>query len=89
MQEDDVPNARRVVVIGHGLWKRRFGGDASAVGRTVTLNGEPHEIVGVLPEGFRPIVSGAAEIWRPLRINTVAPPGARSCCARSRGFPTA
>ena len=73
MQEDDVPNARRVVVIGHGLWKRRFGGDASAVGRTVTLNGEPHEIVGVLPEGFRPIVSGAAEIWRPLRINTVAP----------------
>jgi putative ABC transport system permease protein len=71
--EDDVPNARRVVVIGHGLWKRRFGGDASAVGRTVTLNGEPHEIVGVLPEGFRPIVSGAAEIWRPLRINTAAP----------------
>ena len=72
-QEDDVPNARRVVVIGHGLWKRRFGGDVSVIGRTVTLNGEPHEIVGVLPEGFRPIVSGAAEIWRPLRINTAAP----------------
>jgi putative ABC transport system permease protein len=73
IQDDDVPNARRVVVIGHGLWKRRFGGDVSAVGRTVTLNGEPHEIVGVLPDGFRPIVSGAAEIWRPLRINTAAP----------------
>ena len=72
-QEDDVPNARRVVVIGHGLWQRRFGGDASAVGRTITLSGDPHEIVGVLPEGFRPIVSGAAEIWRPLRINTAAP----------------
>ena len=72
-QEDDVPNARRVVVIGHGLWKRRFGGDVSAVGRTIRLGGEPHEIVGVLPEGFRPIVAGAAEIWRPLRINTASP----------------
>ena len=72
-QEDDVPNARRVVVVGHGLWKRRFGGDVSAVGRTIRLGGEPHEIVGVLPEGFRPIVAGAAEIWRPLRINTASP----------------
>jgi putative ABC transport system permease protein len=72
-QEDDVPNARRVVVIGHGLWQRRFGGDASAVGRTITLSGDPHEIVGVLPEGFRPVVSSAAEIWRPLRINTATP----------------
>ena len=71
--EDDVPNARRVVVIGHGLWKRRFGGETAALGRTVTLNGEPHEIVGVLPDGFRPIVSRAAEIWRPLRINTASP----------------
>jgi putative ABC transport system permease protein len=39
----------------------------------VILSGEPHEIIGVLPSGFRPIVSGAAEIWRPLRINTASP----------------
>ena len=72
-QSDDVPNAPRVAVIGYGLWKRRFGGSESTVGQRVILGGEPHEIIGVLPSGFRPIVSGAAEIWRPLRINTASP----------------
>jgi len=68
--EDDVPNAPRVAIIGDGLWKRRFGGDPSVVGRVVTLSGEPHVIVGVLPRGFRPIVaSQTGEIWRPMRIN--------------------
>ena len=68
--EDDVPNAARVAVISDALWKRRFGGDPSAVGRIVTLSGEPHEIIGVLPPGFRPIVaSQIGQIWRPFRIN--------------------
>ena len=67
---DDVPNAARVAIISDSLWKRRFGGDPSVVGRTVPLSGEPHEIIGVLPAGFRPIVaSQTGEIWRPLRIN--------------------
>jgi putative ABC transport system permease protein len=72
-QEDDVPNAPRVVVIGHDLWQRRFGGDVSIVGQAVTLGGEPHEIIGVLPRGFRPVVAGAAQMWRPLRLNTATP----------------
>jgi putative ABC transport system permease protein len=72
--EDDVPNAARVAIIGDGLWKRRFGGDPSIVGRTVSLSGDPHEIIGVLPPGFRPIVaSQSGEIWRPLRINRANP----------------
>jgi putative ABC transport system permease protein len=72
--DDDVPNAARVAIIGDGLWKRRFGGDPSIVGRTVPLSGEPHEIIGVLPPGFRPIVaSQTGEIWRPLRINRASP----------------
>ena len=70
---DDVPGAARVVVIGPGLWKRHFGGDPTAVGRILTLSGEPHEIIGILSEGFRPIVSPDAEIWRPLRLNTTNP----------------
>jgi putative ABC transport system permease protein len=70
---DDVPNGARVAVIGDALWKRRFGADPGVVGRVVTLSGEPHEIIGVLPAGFRPIVaSQTAEIWRPLRINRAA-----------------
>jgi predicted permease len=42
----------RVVVLGHGLWMRRFGGDPSLAGRTVILNGRPHRVAGVMPESF-------------------------------------
>lgn len=71
--DDDVPNARRVAIISDGLWRRRFGADATVVGRSVTLSGEPHEIVGVLPAGVRPVVAADAEVWRPLRLNTATP----------------
>ena len=71
--EDDVPNAARVVIISDGLWKRRFGGAADAVGGSMILNGEPHEIIGVLPAGFRPIVTASADLWRPLRLNVTNP----------------
>ena len=71
--EDDVPNAPRVVVISDGIWRRHFGAAPDVVGRTVALSGQPHEIIGVLPAGFRPIVSSSAALWRPLRLNTVAP----------------
>lgn len=42
----------KVAVIGHGLWQRRFGGDPAIVGRALTLDGEPHVVVGVLPADF-------------------------------------
>jgi putative ABC transport system permease protein len=70
---DDEPGARRVVMISDGFWARRFGRDPAAVGRVIMLSGEPHEIIGVAPAGFRPIVSAAAELWRPLRLNLVTP----------------
>ena len=68
-----VPNAPRVVVLSHNAWTRRFGGDPQAIGRTMMLSGEPHEIIGVLPEGVRPIVNPAAELWRPDRLNLTNP----------------
>jgi predicted permease len=71
--EDMVPNAPRVVILSHGAWTRRFGADQSAIGRRITLAGEPHEIVGVLPDAFRPIIVAAAEIWRPDRLNLANP----------------
>jgi putative ABC transport system permease protein len=71
--EDGIPNAARVTIIGDDLWKRRFGGDRSVVGRSITLSGEPHEIIGVLPAGFRPIIAATAELWRPLRIDVGNP----------------
>src|SRR5688572_4772945 len=49
---DDAPGATPVVVIGHGLWLRRFGADAAAVGRVVTINDRPVTVVGVMKPGF-------------------------------------
>ncbi len=60
--DDDRPG-ERVVVLGHGLWTRRFGTDSGIVGRTIQLRGEPHVVVGVMPRGFSyPL---GAELWTP------------------------
>jgi putative ABC transport system permease protein len=53
LPEEDRPGAARVAVLSHGLWQRRFGGERSAVGREVMLNGEPYTIVGVMPADFQ------------------------------------
>jgi predicted permease len=51
--EDDAPGAPPTVMLTHGYWERAFGGDPAAVGRTLSVYGNPREIIGVLPEGFR------------------------------------
>ena len=50
--DEDRPTPPDVVVISHGFWQRRFGGDPGVIGRTVTLGGGPAAIVGVLQSGF-------------------------------------
>jgi putative ABC transport system permease protein len=47
------PNGQRVLVISHGLWQRRFGGDKAVVGQQVSLDDEPFTIIGVMPPQFR------------------------------------
>jgi putative ABC transport system permease protein len=78
--EDGVEGAARVVILGHGLWKRRFGGDPHLVGQAIALNGAPATVVGVLPPGFQWYVrQGAstggrpAEVWMPLKLPTEEP----------------
>jgi len=51
--EDDRPNAERVVILGHGLWQRRFGRDPGVLGRSITLDDERYTVVGVLSSDFR------------------------------------
>jgi predicted permease len=63
----DVPNAERVVVISHGLWKRRFGGSRAVLGKVLSLNGISSTVIGVMPQGFRFPVIPDAEIWAPMR----------------------
>ncbi len=50
--EESVWNGRRAAILTHGFWTRRFAADPKVVGRSITLNGEPTEIVGVLPQSF-------------------------------------
>lgn len=68
---DDQPGAENVVVLTHGTWSTRFGGDASVIGQTVSLDEIPTTVIGVLPPGFDLIQPGA-EIATPLRIDPAA-----------------
>ncbi len=66
LDDDERPGAPPVVVIGHDVWRTRFGGDPRVVGRTVRLGNAVHTVVGVMPEGFAFPVSHA--FWIPLRL---------------------
>jgi putative ABC transport system permease protein len=54
-----------LAILSDGFWRRRFGGGTDVIGRTIGLDGIPHEIVGVLPTGFRGL-TGQADVWVPL-----------------------
>jgi putative ABC transport system permease protein len=65
LPEEDRPGGNtRVVILGDGFWRRAFGGDPSVIGRTVSLNSQPHTIVGVLPASFR--WGDSADVMAPL-----------------------
>jgi len=65
--EEDRPGAPKLAVISHGLWKRRWGGDANLIGRPITLNGEPYTLVGVLAQTFHSYPP--ADVWIPLQAD--------------------
>ena len=67
--DDAVQGAARVVVLSHALWQSRFGGEASAIGRTMQLDGEVHEIVGVAPAWFY-FPDRDAQLWTPYVLPT-------------------
>ncbi len=77
---DDVPGTAGTAVLGHATWMRRYGGDPGAVGRSLVLNGQPYEIVGVLEPGFdlprevMPTLGGAehAEVLLPFPLDAEA-----------------
>jgi predicted permease len=73
---EDVDGRDRVIILDHDLWATRFGSDRSVVGRSITIDGEPYTVIGVLPPTFNferlshlyPLDSpwGAPELWKPL-----------------------
>jgi putative ABC transport system permease protein len=64
LADEDEPGKQYVTVLSHGLWQRRFGADPSVVGRTVTLDGQPYTVVGVLPSNFAFLKP--AQLYTPL-----------------------
>jgi predicted permease len=66
--DEDQAGAHRVILLGYGLWQRRFGGDPRTVGSSITLDGVAYTVVGVMPSGFHfaPFWQTQAEMWTPL-----------------------
>jgi len=68
LPEEDLPPNTPVVVLSHGMWRRRFGLDPDIVGKKLILDGRSHEIVGVMPADFRAQIESweaEPEFWRP------------------------
>ncbi len=63
--EDDSPGAPETVMLAHGYWVRRFGGDPDVVGRTLTVDGRSMEVIGVLPEA--PFLGSDPDVFVPFR----------------------
>jgi putative ABC transport system permease protein len=68
--EDEQPSGSRVVLMGYGLWERRYGRDESVVGRRIRINGELYTVAGIMPRGFEFPNSGlsGSELWAPLAL---------------------
>lgn len=64
--EEDRIGGEDIVVIGYMMWKRRFGGDASVLGRAIDFGFGPYTVIGVAPRGFTGVDLGRVDIWAPL-----------------------
>jgi putative ABC transport system permease protein len=64
--ENEEPGRDQVVVLSHRLWKQRFAGDPSLIGKTLALDGKTFEVIGVMPAGFN--FPRGAELWTPMNF---------------------
>jgi putative ABC transport system permease protein len=69
LPEEDQPGAAGSVILSYSFWQERFGGDRSALGRSVVLDEQPHVVVGIMPEGFEPPFVPKAELWVPAQLD--------------------
>ena len=66
LEGEDLPGNNQVVILSHGLWQRRFGGDSSIIGSAISIDGNPMTVAGVMPASFDNAPSPTAKIWRVL-----------------------
>jgi predicted permease len=68
-REDDTPSGPNVVMITYGYWQRKFGGDPSVIGRSITVDGKSQQIIGVMPKTFHFLDLPDPALFLPLKID--------------------
>lgn len=68
-RQDDSPNTPKTIILSYGYWQRKFGGDQSIVGRSITVDGTAREIIGVLPRNFTFLDNYDAALFLPMQID--------------------
>lgn len=85
-EEDAAPNRNPVVVIGHGLWQRRFDSDPLLIGKTITVNNQPLTVVGIAPPQYTGMMRGLeCQIWVPAMMTPALDPSLGESRLNSRG----
>ncbi len=85
--EDRTPGSHPVVVVSHGLWTRRFGSDPSLVGRSLTINGHPFQVVGITGRSYLGTEVGMApDLFVPVMMSGAALPGWPALESRGMGW---
>ncbi len=65
--EDQMPGARPVAILGYGLWNTKFGADPHIIGQNIRLNGQDYSVIGVMPKEFQQVgVIGSPDLWAPM-----------------------
>ncbi len=89
LPEEDTPARGHVVILSNGFWKTHFGGAPDVLGRTLTLDGEPYTVVGVMPPAFSIASWGITkrDLWVPVAYKDAdrAVRDNHNDCGRSRG----
>src|SRR5262245_5351579 len=68
-RDDDFPDSADTVILTYGYWTRKFGGDPSLIGRTIEVDGKPHAIIGVAPEGLRFLNQTNLDLILSMKLN--------------------
>jgi predicted permease len=77
-RDSEEEGASPLVVLSHQFWMRRFNGDRSVIGTTLTLNGQSFTVIGIAPESFRGTSVVAPDMWVPAGMASVIRPGMRA-----------
>jgi len=67
-RKDDLPGSPKTVMLAYGYWQSKFGGDRSVIGRRILVDGDAHEVIGVMPRDFR-FLDYKFSLVRPMRLD--------------------